>query len=125
MYIDLPGRRERIMSETEQALRLLSGLENGGMSAADATFIAEELDPVLLYCIIRFLREAYPVSDPAASAVLERVIAVTSGSSPVVRRFKEGERDPISQWFVQDYSFSDFKGRGEEMVALLVDKLES
>jgi hypothetical protein len=43
----------------------------------------------------------------------------------VVRKFKEGERDPISQWFVQDHSFHDFKGSGAGMIDLLVEKIES
>lgn len=112
------------IDQKQQANRLLRGLENGGMSAADAAVIAETLDPVLVYCIIRYLREAYPVSDPAASGVLERVVTLTSRDSTIVGRSKEGERDPISRWFAQDYTFREFKGRSTEMIELLVDKLE-
>ena len=42
-----------------------------------------------------------------------------------MRKAKEGERDPVSQWFAGDYSYAEFRGRGEELIDLIVDKLES
>jgi len=113
------------MSERIDAGRLLEGLENGTQSAADAALIADKIDPVLYYGVIRFLRECYPASDPAATAVLGRVVELTSKNPALVRRFKEGEQDPISEWFASEYSYREFRGRGHEMIDRLVDKLES
>ena len=110
-------------TDRNQALRLLRGLEDGALSIAEARVVATDLDPVLVYVIVRFLREAYPASDPAATAVLDRVVQMTDGS--IVRLSKEGERDPISQWFASEHRVGDFRGRGEEMIDLIVDKLES
>jgi hypothetical protein len=107
------------------ATRLLRGLEGGGMTAFAARAIAEKLDPVLLYVVVRYLREAYPASNPAASPVLDRVVALTSAWPGLVARSKEGEHDPIGQWFTENHSFGEFRGRGAEMIALVVDKLES
>ena len=45
--------------------------------------------------------------------------------SALIRRFKEGEQDPISEWFASEYSYREFRGRGHEMLDRLVDKLES
>jgi len=111
--------------EKRDALRVLAGLEGGGISTADAAVIAEDLDPVLIYVIVTFLREVYPASDPAASSVLERVVQMTSRSPALVRKHKEGEQDPVSRWFESEYSYDDFRGRGSELVEMIVDKLES
>ena len=113
------------MSEKTDAERLLNGLENGTLRPDEAALVAEAIDPVLFYNVVRFLRECYPASDPAATAVLGRVVELTSKEATLIRRFKEGEHDPISQWFASEYSYREFRGRGHEMIDRIVDKLES
>jgi hypothetical protein len=112
-------------TDKNRALRLLHGLDEGGMDVSEARALAEELDPVLVYVIVRFLREVYPASDPAASPVLERVVQLTSAYPALVAKSGEGEKDPVSQWFSSEYSFRDFRRRGDELIDLIVDKLES
>src|SRR2546422_646060 len=73
------------------AVRLLRGLEDGRMTASEGAFLAQDLDPVLVYVILRYLREVYPASNPAANAVLERVVALTSSWPKIVAKSKEGE----------------------------------
>lgn len=107
------------------ATRLLKGLEDGAMSTTQAHALAAGLDPVLLHVIVRYLREVYPASNPAATAVLDRVVAFTTSSPSIVKKVKEGEADPVSAWFASEYSFRDFRGRGGELLDLIVDKLES
>src|SRR5262245_50605799 len=112
-------------TDKNQAEKLLRGLEDGRMDASEAKLLAQDLDPVLVYAILRYLREAYPASNPAAGAVLDRVVALTSSWPGIVETSKKGEEDPISEWFSSEYSFGDFRGRGSEMLDLIVDKLES
>ena len=112
-------------TDKREALRLLAGLENGGMTTADALVLAETLDPVLVYLIVRYLRESYPASDPAATSVLERVVALTSKHAAFVEKCRDGERDSVSQWFEAEHSFGSFRGRGSELIDVIVDKLES
>ena len=112
--------------EKREASRLLDGLENGGLAADDASGIAQDLDPVLVHVIVKFLRETYPASDPAATSVLERVVKAELHLDRSGREVQsKGEQDPISQWFESEYSYRDFKGRGAEMIDLIVDKLDS
>ncbi len=111
--------------EQQEAERLLAGLESGMMETGTAQAIAEDLDPVMIYVIVNFLRATYPASDPAAHAVLERVVAMTSKDPTIIRNCKTGEQDPIAQWFSSEYSFREFRGRGPELIALIADKLES
>jgi hypothetical protein len=108
-----------------EAVRLLRGLEAGGLAAADARIIAEILDPVLVHFIVKYLRESYPASNPAATAVLDRVVELTSTYPAIVEKSKEGEQDPVSVWFEDEYSFGEFRGRGRELIEMIVDKLES
>lgn len=112
-------------TDRNRALRLLRGLDEGGMDVSEGRALAEELDPVLVYAIVRFLRDVYPASDPAASPVLERVVQLTSAYPALVAKSREGEQDPVSRWFSSEYSFRDFRGRGTELIELIVDKLES
>lgn len=113
------------VDEARDAIRLLHALENGGMAPMDAAILAEEIDPVLLHAIVSYLRTVYPASDPAASSVLERVVGLTSSSAAIVRRHREGENDPITRWFEDDLGYTEFRGRGSDMIGVLVDKLES
>lgn len=113
------------MDERQSAERLLAGLENGGLSTADAVIMAEDLDPVLIYVIVSFLRAVYPASDPAAGSVLQRVVGLTSGSAVLVRSYKEGGADPVARWFEAEHSYTEFRGRGRELIELIVDKLDS
>ena len=95
------------------------------MTASEGALLAQDLDPVLVYVILRYLREVYPASNPAASAVLDRVVALTSSWPGIVAKSNEGEQDPVSTWFTTEYSFGDFRGRGSELLDLIVDKLET
>lgn len=107
------------------ALRFLEGLEGGGMTASESRILAESLDPVLVHLTVRFLREVYPASNPAASAVLERLMKLTSAYPELVHKTRVGEQDPVSEWFAAAHSFREFSGRGRELIETIVDKLET
>ena len=112
-------------TDANKALRFLRGLEDGGVAVADSQILAQDLDPVLVHVVVRYLREAYPASNPAASAVLERLTKLTTSYPGLVAKAKEGEQDSVAVWFAATYSFRDFRGRGPELIEIVVDKLES
>lgn len=107
------------------ALQLLNGLENGGRPLTELAAIAEDLDPLLLYGIVSFVRTSYPATDPAASAVLERVVELSTSYAGFVVQCQEGEDDPVGVWMREEIDLHSFRGRGDGLVKLLVDKLES
>jgi len=111
--------------ERDAARRLVSGLESGALSTADAVIIAEDLDPVLVYAIVSFLRAVYPITDPAATSVLDRVVQLTATSPAVVRLHRKGGEDPIAGWFESEHGYSAFRGHGDRMVDCIVEKLDS
>jgi len=113
------------ITERQDANHLLQGLENGTLDPTQAATLAERIDPVLVYAIVSYLRAIHPASDPAAEAVLDRVVKLISASPAMVQKHREGQEDPISQWFESEYTYKDFKGLGPELIELLVDKIES
>ncbi len=112
-------------TEKRDALRLLAGLEDGVSSVADAYSASQNIDPVLSYIIVSYLRGCYPASDPAASSILERVVRMTSTYPAFVAQCRQGERDPIAQWFEQEHEYREYRGRGEAVIALVLDKINS
>lgn len=110
--------------ERRDAIELLHALENGVPSASSAVAAAERIDPVLVYAIVSYLRAVHRASDPAASPILERVVKLTSASPAVLRKHRDGESDPVSRWFESEYEYRDFRGRGEDLIELLIEKIE-
>ncbi|MDH3627412.1 MAG: hypothetical protein OEV00_12300 [Acidobacteriota bacterium] len=107
------------------AVQLLNGLENGGHPVSELATAAEDLDPLLLYGIVTFLRSSYPATDPVATPVLERVVELSGAYSGFVNQCKEGEDDPVGEWMREEIDLHSFRGRGDGLLRLLVEKLET
>ncbi len=106
--------------EQRAALRILEGIEEGTMSAADSFALVDEADPALVYLIFTWLRKRY--ADHANSdAVIGRVVEI-SGKGSVPKKMKEGQADPVVQWFEESYSYKDLGSK--EFIELIIEKLE-
>ena len=110
--------------EKKDGLRLLSGLENGTLSTADAFNIADKRDPLLVYFVMRFLREKYPATNTASQGVLERLVALTATYSDLVKKTKAAESDPVREWFDDAYAMRQYFDKPEECVDMIVEKIE-
>jgi hypothetical protein len=111
-------------AQVRESLRWLEGLEGGSLPAQDLFNIADRLDPVIVSLMIRYLRKKYPSAKPESSAIIGRLVELSSTYPQVVNRAKDAETDPISEWFMETYSFGQFYQKPEEMVQLIIDKLE-
>ena len=100
------------------------GLEDGTLSTADAYNIADQLDPILVYFIVRYLRELYPPTAPASSGVIDRLVQLTSTYPSVVQACKEGEKDPMREWYEDGYETRQYRDDATAYVSLIVEKLE-
>ena len=109
-------------SEQRDALHLLRGIENGVMRTSEIAGLVQEADPALVYLIFAWLRARYR-SDPAAEGVIGRLVQLSNSHAAVPKLVKEGERDPIVEWFEESHAYRDFSA--EEFIALVVEKLES
>jgi hypothetical protein len=111
--------------DTRPAVKLMRGIETGAFASDELHRLAEALDPVLLYFVVRYLRETNPASDRAASAVLERLVKLTRTFPGMVAKVKKGEGDPVVRWFTGAPTFGEFRGRGPALIDLVVAKLEA
>ena len=111
-------------SEKRDSLRLLTGLESGSMSTADAYNLAEKRDPVLVHLVLRYLREKYPASEPSSAGITSRLVALTSTYDSIVKMAKKGEKDSITDWFDDTYSMGEFYDKPEQLIDLIVEKIE-
>ena len=90
------------------------------MSAADSFALVEDADPALVYLIFTWLRKRY-ADHPNSDAVIGRLLAIsTRGSVPAM--MKEGQADPVVQWFEESYSYRDLGSK--EFIELIIEKLE-
>lgn len=108
--------------EQAHALRIIEGIEQGTMSASESYSLLRDADPTLVHFIMKWLRKRYHRDQPAAEAVIGRVIELCSLHPDILARAKEGQDDPVVSWFEDAYSYR--KLEAAEFVALIIEKLE-
>ncbi|NRA65204.1 MAG: hypothetical protein HRU19_12020 [Pseudobacteriovorax sp.] len=113
-----------INTQIRESLRLLTGIKEGILPSSDCYSIISKLDCVLTSITIRYLRKKYPPTNPASSGVIGRLVDLTGTYPDVVKVVKDGEADSISEWFDETYSFRDFYDNPEELITMIVEKLE-
>jgi len=106
--------------EQRAALRILEVIEDGTMSASDSLSLVEDADPALIYLLFTWLRKRY-ADHVNSDAVIGRLVAV-SGRGSVAKKMKEGQADPVSQWFEESYSYRELDAK--QFVELIIEKLE-
>jgi hypothetical protein len=111
-------------SETNDAVYFLTSLEKGTLPAAEVYQLSTDLDPVIVYWSIAYLRKKYPASHSSSAGVLQRLVELTTTYPDVIAKAKQGENDMVSEWFKESFSLNDFFSSSEEMMRLLVEKLE-
>ncbi len=107
--------------ETKAALRILDGITEATMSSSDSIDLVENADPALIYLLFTWIRHRYGPSHPASDAVLGRLVAISNRPS-VAAKMKEGQEDPVVEWFEDGYSYRDLDAHA--FVALIIEKLE-
>jgi hypothetical protein len=106
------------------AVWVLESIENGSAEAREIFSKLEALDPVLVYFIFRFLREKYGSGNPAGEGVMKRVLEITENHPNLVAMSRTGEKDPIREWFDDTYTVREYFQQVEELIEMLVEKIE-
>lgn len=110
--------------EANNALWMLNGIENGTCDSAEAYKAGADIDPVYLCFIFRYLREKYPPTHPHAQGVMERLLDLTTTYTDLVANAQKGEKDPITSWFNDAYSIRDYFNDPEQLISMIMDKIE-
>jgi hypothetical protein len=105
-------------------LRILTGLENGTLSSSDVYNVIEKQDPLLVYFIIRYLREKYPPQQPTSQGVTQRLLELTSTYDSIAKDMKKAEKDSLREWFDDTYEMREFFSKPEAYVDMIVEKIE-
>ena len=90
------------------------------MSASDSFALVDDADPALVYLIFTWIRKRY-ADHPNSDAVIGRMVAVSDRPS-VAHKMKEGQADPVVEWFEDGYSYRDLDKK--KFIELIVEKLE-
>ena len=112
-------------AEFSQSIRFLTSLEKGTAPISDVYQQSNDLDPVIVFWVIQYLRKKYPASNSASMGVLQRIVELTTTYPDIITKAKAGENDSISEWFADSFSLNECFGDGEQMITLLIDKLQS
>lgn len=113
-----------IQRQVDEAVYLLDGLESGHLDAAAVYNKLKDYDPVLIHFYIRYLRDKYPPTHPAAEGVMARLLDLTGTYADIVQKARSGEKDIIREWFDETYSMREFFNDKEKFLQLLIEKLE-
>jgi hypothetical protein len=105
-----------------EATRLINGLEAGNLSSAEAYNIIEDLDPLLVYFSLMYIKRKYP--NPGAAQNL-RLMELMGGYDQIKRTMSSQSRDSMVEWFNDTYDVRDFYNDAHAYVELIVDKMES
>src|SRR4051794_20960596 len=105
--------------EQRAALRILEGIEEGTMSTADSFALVADADPALIYLIFTWSRKKYGPDNPASEGVIGRLVAI-SGRGSIPKKMKEGQEDPVVEWFEDAYSYRALGSK--EFIELIIDK---
>ena len=107
--------------EQRAALRILEGIEEGTMSSGESFTLIDEADPALVFLIFTWIRNRY-AEHVNSDAVIGRLVAVSDGYPSVKEKMKEGQADPVVEWFEDAYSYKSLGSKA--FIALIVEKLE-
>ncbi len=113
------------MSELRSAQWAIDAIENGTSNASTIYKTLSDLDPVSVCFIFKYIREIYSPDNPQSMGVIERMVELTKSYDDLVKMAKKGEKDSIYEWFNDTYRIKEFKGRPNDLLALIVEKMES
>ncbi len=112
------------LSDRNQMLRVIEGIEAGTLSASDAYNVLKDRDPVLVYFTIRYLKDKFGGSQPQSLPVQQRLVELTSTYDDLRSMFKKGESDILRQWFDDSHTVREFSREPETFVDLIIEKFE-
>jgi len=103
----------------------IKGIEDGTRTHEQAAKLAEQLDPVLMYFAMRYLREKHPASEPRSAGVVTRMIEFTSTHPQYAKKAKQGESDAMREWFDDTFNLREYFGNLDGYADLIVEKFDS
>ena len=108
--------------EKRHALSLLRGIVSGELEPDQANAELEQADPTLVYFLLKYIKKHYHRDHDLYESATARLSELTAAHRHLTRRAKEGETDPVVEWFEGEHAYRDVDD--ETFVDLIIEKLE-
>jgi hypothetical protein len=101
--------------------RFMDAIEGGVVPLDDAFLLAENIDPLLLYFMLRYLKESYGRDTQGPGGRLLQFLS----TYPQMAKFAiPPKNEPMVEWFNDGYTVQSFKSR-DEYLDMIIDKMET
>jgi hypothetical protein len=107
-----------VLGLKSEAESFLNGVIEAKLEPQKAYAIIEEMEDVLVYLLMQYLREKHAHDH----GVLERLLHLTQHFPDLIMKCKRGEKDSLVEWFKDTYNPRSLGV--EEFVEIVVEKLE-
>lgn len=108
--------------EKNEALAMLMGIVDGTMMPDESNELLERADPALVYFLFKWIRKYYHGEREDSDGVRARLSELKNTYRALTRKAKDGEADPIVEWFEGAYRYRELDPVG--FVDLVIEKLE-
>ena len=104
-----------------QALHCVDIFVEGRHPLDQAVSLIEDLDPLLIYFMMRFMRENKKV---CGDGTRSRLVQFIRDYPHLTNRLKNVPKDSMIEWFDDNFSIQNFAS-SSEFIHLIVEKMES
>lgn len=108
--------------EKNQALAMLMGIVDGTMMPDESHELLDQADPALVYFLFKWIKKYYNGEREDSEGVRARLSDVKNSFRSLTRKAKDGEMDPIVEWFEGTYRYRELDPVA--FVDLVIEKLE-
>lgn len=108
--------------EKRVAYETLFGIISGLADAEESRDRLEAADPTLVYFMFKWIRKHYHRDHPDNAAVRAYLSDITNQFRALTRKAKDGEGDPIVEWFESTYRYRELSPA--ELIDVVIEKLE-
>ncbi|TPV96907.1 MAG: hypothetical protein B7733_02350 [Myxococcales bacterium FL481] len=108
--------------EKRAAFEALCGIVTGAAAPEESYAQLDPADPTLVYFIFKWIKKYYHRDHPDNAVVRSNLSAVTNQYRSLTRKAKDGENDPIVEWFEGTYRYREMSAG--ELIDVVVEKLE-
>ena len=111
-----------LADEKREALAVLQGILTGEAMPEETIAALEEADPTLVYFIFKWIEKHYHRDHDDYELMKSRLSEIKNTARSLTRRAKDGEGDPVVEWFEGTYRYSELGP--VDFIDLVIEKLE-
>lgn len=111
-----------LAEEKREAFTVLQGILTGEAMPEETIAALEQADPTLVYFIFKWIEKHYHRDHDDYEIMKARLSEIKNSARSLTRRAKDGEGDPVVEWFEGNYRYSELSPA--DFIDLVIEKLE-